>query len=138
MVGQGRVQRGKYIKASCPKLREEVHQGGSVCALAPAEVCACQPPGEEARSLHEWGRHRHTYGQGKAGAGRSTPGDCGMQPHYHEGRRSLDASPHKRESMTLHCVPGLELSKWGGAMPLYPERVHLGTCPRAQRSLPFI
>lgn len=39
---------------------------------------------------------------------------------------------------STQCVQGLQLSKWGGAVPLYPARVHMGACPRAERSLPFV
>lgn len=39
---------------------------------------------------------------------------------------------------SIQCVRGLHLSKWGGVVPYYPAKVHLGTGPRAERSLPFI
>lgn len=36
----------------------------------------------------------------------------------------------------LHSMSrALHLPRWGEAVPLYPARVHLGTCPCAERSL---
>lgn len=126
VVGQGRVQR----KIHQSLLSYTKRRGAS------RRICARLGARRGLRLPASW--RRDTSGvdiatpSDKAEGGVSTPGECVMEPHYHEGRRSLDASPHRRGSKTLHCVPGLQLSKWGGAMPLYPERVHVGAYPRAQ------
>lgn len=88
-------------------------------------------------------------GDGEGGYVSITMGS--MSPHgdaclyWRSAEWSLAILKARGHSMLLHTsgvcdfphivTRGLHLPRWGGAVLLYPARVHLGTCPFAERSL---